>query len=98
MIVRFGYVAMSTVIDNASPSKTMTLKTFNGIADREAAIRKLETIAGDNLHNTLRLLRHNVGNDIQVYRFSSKLIPLATHESLSDWNPFEALREPFTAV
>ncbi|MDU0330969.1 UV DNA damage repair endonuclease UvsE [Paenibacillus sp. 3LSP] len=98
MIVRFGYVAMSTVIANASPSKTMTLKTFNGIADREAAIRRLETIAEENLHNTLRLLRHNVGNDIQVYRFSSKLIPLATHESLSDWNPYEALREPFAAV
>ncbi|MGG6312562.1 UV DNA damage repair endonuclease UvsE [Paenibacillus macerans] len=98
MIVRFGYVAMSAVIENASPSKTMTLKTFSGLADREAAVRRLETIAEQNLHNTLRLLRHNVGNDIRVYRFSSKLIPLATHELLSDWNPYEALREPFAAV
>lgn len=98
MIVRFGYVAMSTVIKDASPSKTMTLKTFQSLANREAAIRRLEMISAQNLHNTLRLLRHNAGNDIQVYRFSSKLVPLATHELLSDWNPYEALRESFAEV
>lgn len=98
MIVRFGYVAMSTVIPNASPSKTMTLKTFQSLADRAAAIRRLESIAAQNLHNTLRLLRHNAASDIHIYRFSSKLIPLATHELLADWNPYDALRESFTAV
>ncbi|MEF2966136.1 UV DNA damage repair endonuclease UvsE [Paenibacillus sp. M1] len=98
MIVRFGYVAMSTVVAGASPSKTMTYKTFSGLADREAAVRKLESIAAENLHNTLRLLRHNLAHDIKVYRFSSKLIPLATHEALKGWNPYEALREPFAEV
>ncbi|GGH38580.1 UV DNA damage repair endonuclease UvsE [Paenibacillus segetis] len=98
MIVRFGYVAMSTVVGNASPSRTMTYKTFSGLADREAGLRRLETISTENLQNTLRLLRHNLAYGIQVYRFSSKLIPLATHQSLADWNPFEALREPFAAV
>lgn len=98
MIVRFGYVAMSTVVGNASPSKTMTFKTFSGLADREAGLRRLETITTENLHNTLRLLRHNLAYGIQVYRFSSKLVPLATHLGLADWDPFEALREPFAKV
>lgn len=98
MIVRFGYVAMSVVVSNASPSKTMTMASFNKIGDREAAIRKLERIAAENLHNTLRLLRHNLANQIQVYRFSSKLIPLATHADLQDWNPFEALTPSFQEV
>lgn len=98
MIVRFGYVAMSTVVKNASPSRTMTYKTFSGLPDREAAIRRLESIAAENLHNTLRLLRHNVAHDILVYRLTSKLIPLATHEGLVDWNPFEALQEQFAEV
>lgn len=98
MIVRFGYVAMSTVVANASPSRTMTFKTFSGLSDREAAVRRLESIAAENLHNTLRLLRHNAASGIHVYRFSSKLIPLATHEALADWDPFEALREPFGEV
>ena len=45
MIVRFGYVAMSTVIKNCSPSKTMTMATFKKLGDRDAAIRRLENIA-----------------------------------------------------
>ncbi|WP_429373941.1 UV DNA damage repair endonuclease UvsE [Paenibacillus sp. DS2015] len=98
MIVRFGYVAMSMVVKNASPSRTMTMTSFNKLGDREAAIRKLERIAQENLHNTLRLLKHNLAHDIQVYRFSSKLIPLATHGDLIEWNPFLALQESFAEV
>jgi UV DNA damage endonuclease len=98
MIVRFGYVAMSVEVKNASPSKTMTASSFNKLTDREAAIRKLERIAAENLHNTLRLLRHNKAHDIQLYRFSSKLIPLLGHEMLSDWQPIPALAPQFAEV
>lgn len=98
MIVRFGYVAMSTVVQNASPSKTMTMKSFMKLNDREAGLHKLERIANENLHNTLRLLKHNAAHDIKVYRFSSKLIPLATHQDMQDWDPFPALREGFQAI
>ncbi|BFH17190.1 UV DNA damage repair endonuclease UvsE [Paenibacillus melissococcoides] len=98
MLVRFGYVAMSMLVANASPSRTMTYKRFQGLADREAALRKLERIAAENLHNTLRLLKHNRAHDIRLYRMSSKLIPLATHQELADWDPFPALREDFAAV
>ncbi|MNW38714.1 UV DNA damage endonuclease [compost metagenome] len=100
MIVRFGYVAMSTTLENASPSKTMTYKTFSGLTDQEAAVRRLESIAAENLHNTMRLLRHSIAHDIHVYRFTSKLIPLATHEALIklEWNPYEALAKPFAEV
>ncbi|MCD1258751.1 UV DNA damage repair endonuclease UvsE [Paenibacillus athensensis] len=98
MIVRLGYVAMSMEVKNASPSKTMTATAFGKLGDREAAIRKLERIAAENLHNTLRLLRHNRAHDIHVYRFSSKLIPLIGHELLEGWDPFPALREGFAEI
>lgn len=98
MIVRLGYVAMSTVVQNASPSKTMTVTHFSKIADREAAVRKLERIAAENLHNTLRLLRHNRAHDIRLYRFSSRLIPLIGHDLLSEWNPIQDLAPDFAAV
>jgi len=48
MRVRFGYVAMSTVLRGASPSRTMTASAFARLADREAAVRRLERIAGQN--------------------------------------------------
>ncbi|MCQ4085710.1 UV DNA damage repair endonuclease UvsE [Saccharibacillus sp. JS10] len=98
MIVRFGYVAMSLEIQDSSPSKTMTMARFARLPDRESGLRELERIASINLHNTLRLLRHNIAEGIEVYRFSSKLIPLATHTDLADWNPFIALAEPFAEI
>jgi len=98
MIVRFGYVAMSTLLEDTSPSKTMTYASFGKLEDRAAALRKLEHIAQQNLHNTLRLLKHSVGHEIAMYRFSSKLIPLATHPQLTDWNPYPALEEHFKAI
>jgi UV DNA damage endonuclease len=94
MIVRLGYVAMSVELQNASPSQTMTFAQFNRIKDREAAIRKLERIAESNLENCLRLLKHSAANDIHFFRFSSRLIPLANHEELLDWNFLRPLKEP----
>lgn len=98
MIVRLGYVAMSTVVANASPSKTMTATNFAKIADRDAAIRKLERLAAENIHNTLRLLRHNRAHDIRLYRFSSKLIPLMGHELLAGWDPIPTLADELRAL
>jgi UV DNA damage endonuclease len=98
MIVRLGYVAMSMLVANASPSKTMTATNFAKLNDREAAIRKLERIAAENIHNTLRLLKHNRAYDIQLYRCSSKLIPLIGHEMLEDWVPIPLLRDEFAEL
>ncbi len=98
MIVRFGYVAMSVYLENASPSRTMTMASFSKLADREAGLRKLERIAEENLRNTLRLLKHNRYMDVRVYRLTSKLIPLATHDDLSDWDPYPALAPSFAEV
>ncbi|WP_059171515.1 UV DNA damage repair endonuclease UvsE [Bacillus sp. FJAT-27445] len=97
-IVRLGYVAMSTVVEHCSPSQTMTFAQFQRLKDREAAIRKLERIALSNLENCLRLLRHNLANDIRFFRFSSRLIPLANHEELSDWDYITPLEEGFRNI
>jgi len=98
MLVRFGYVAMSTTVENASPSKTMTATHFAKLTDREAAIRKLERIAEENLRNTLRLLKHNRAHDIRVYRFSSKLIPLINHAYVEGWDPYPYLEPAFAEI
>ena len=69
------------------------VRTVSKIDDREAAIRKLERIANSNLENCLRLLKHNKGHDISFFRLSSKLIPLANHEELLEWNYIRPLKE-----
>ncbi|MUG73796.1 MULTISPECIES: UV DNA damage repair endonuclease UvsE [Paenibacillus] len=98
MLVRLGYVAMSVAVKNASPSKTMTYANFSKLDDRAAALRKLERIAGENIQNTLRLLKHNRAHDIEMYRCSSKLIPLIGHEELGDWDPIGRLADNFAEV
>lgn len=97
MIIRFGFVAMSVLLENASPSRTMTFANYAKLDDREAALRKLERLTEENLHNALRVLRHAAAHDIRVYRFSSKIIPLATHAELADWDPYrsEGVRDAF---
>ncbi len=91
MIVRFGYVAMSMVLKDCSPSRTVTATNLERIQEPKARISKLLRLARENLHNTQRLLYHNSANDISVYRFTSKLIPLATHPLASDWKWMEDL-------
>ncbi|MEH6939134.1 UV DNA damage repair endonuclease UvsE [Bacillus sp. JJ664] len=93
MHVRLGYVAMSMNLQNASPSKTMTFAQFLKQKDKEAAIRKLELISKTNINNCLRLLKHNKAHNISFFRLSSKLIPLANHEELKDWNFMKPLKE-----
>lgn len=97
-IVRLGYVAISMELKNASTSQTMTFTRFQKIEDREAAIRELERISISNLHNTLRILKHNVGSEIYFYRFTSRLIPLANHPELPDWNYLKPLQEQLREI
>ncbi|SDM72750.1 UV-damage endonuclease [Psychrobacillus sp. OK028] len=97
-IVRLGYVAMSMELKNASPSKTMTFTQFQKYRDREAAISKLERIAMANLENTHRLLKHNVFSEIYFYRLSSRLIPLANHLELSEWDYMKPLKEKLQEI
>jgi len=92
-IVRLGYVAMSVHVKNCSPSQTMTFSQFSKIDSREVAIAKLERIARSNMENCLRLLKHNLAHDIQFFRLSSRLVPLATHEEVAGWDYLKAVSE-----
>lgn len=98
MKVNFGFVAMSMQVKNASPSKTITLKSFNKIADRQAALKKVYRIASENLENTKRVLYHAIANDISFYRFSSRLIPLNGHEAVKEVNYIKMLQKQFAEI
>ena len=97
-IVRLGFVAMSMELKNASPSQTMTYSQFQKIADREAAIHKLERISISNLQHTFRILKHAAASEIHFYRLTSRLIPLANHEDLLDWNYMKPLQEQLKEI
>jgi len=100
MLLRFGYVAMSVELVKCSPSGTVTFKTYSDLRlrDPEAAISKLRRTARENINNTLRLLRHNAANGVLLYRFSSRMVPLATHPGLAQWDYLEDIKDLLAAI
>lgn len=77
MILRLGYVAISKTIEITS-SKTITYTNFI----KDYNYNKLYEIIEENLNNLEEIIKYNIKNNIHFYRLTSKLIPLATHNSV----------------
>lgn len=78
MKIRFGYVANALGLWDSSPSKTITFTRYSALHKNER-LEKLKSITAQNLRNSKRILFYNIANEIKLYRFSSSIVPLATH-------------------
>ncbi|WP_313799751.1 UV DNA damage repair endonuclease UvsE [Cytobacillus sp.] len=78
MKIRFGYVANALGLWDASPSKTLTFTRYSALP-KEERLEKLKAVTAQNIYHTKRILYYNLANEIELYRFSSALVPLATH-------------------
>lgn len=94
MNINLGYVAISLNLENSSPNKTVTLKNLEKI-DENLWISKIEGLSKKNIENTIRILRYNKGYGIKLYRFTSKLVPFATHMRFENWDWRSELGEEF---
>lgn len=98
MKVRLGYVAMSLKLHECSSSKTVTVKTLEQIEGHENRLNRLRRITGENLTNCARLLYYNAAHQIHLFRFTSKLVPLATHPIAEGWDYCADLKTEFTRI
>lgn len=89
MKIRFGYVSQAISLWDCSPSKTITYTRYRQLPKLERQEKLLE-VTGLNLEHTLRMLYYNVAHQIELYRFSSSIVPLATHPEIR-WD----FRTPF---
>ncbi|QCJ42668.1 UV DNA damage repair endonuclease UvsE [Bacillus sp. S3] len=78
MKIRFGYVANALGLWDASPSKALTFARYSALPKHER-MEKLKEVTAQNLLHTKRILYYNFAHEIKLYRFSSSLVPLATH-------------------
>ncbi|MGM9924813.1 MAG: UV DNA damage repair endonuclease UvsE [Bacillus sp. (in: firmicutes)] len=78
MKIRFGYVCHAIALYDASPAKTLTFKRYSQLGEEER-IEKLHTVTRANLNNTKRMLHYNIAHEIELYRLSGSIVPLATH-------------------
>ncbi|CAM3601395.1 UV DNA damage repair endonuclease UvsE [Aeromicrobium ponti] len=90
MKIRLGYVSHAISLWEASPARTLTFTRYQQMPAEER-LEKLKTVTAQNLQNTLRMLHYNIAHEIQLYRLSSSIVPLATHpEVLWDFvTPFK---------
>lgn len=98
MIVRFGYVAMALEIAEGSPNKTVTVTNLLKIPNEGDRLNRLRRLVRVNLDNQLRVLKYNKGHEIHVFRFTSKLIPLATHEAAGGWDYLQEFRQELLEI
>ena len=82
MKIRLGYVSIPVSIGKLTPSSTMTY-TYYKTLEESAAIKRLDEIIRSNFSDLKKILYYNKQNEIQFYRLTSNLIPLATHPNIS---------------
>lgn len=96
MILRFGYVSMANPLWESSPSRTLTFTHWKR-QDEASRKEKLHFLTEQNLKNTIRILHYNIAHEIQVYRFSSSLIPLAAQPDVQ-WDFITPFRQLFKEI
>lgn len=89
---------MTLNLVDASPSGTVTFTSYSKLQDDTAKLYRLRKLANKNLENTLRILRYNKAYNINVYRLTSKLIPLATHPSTDNWDYASDFQSEFKLI
>lgn len=78
MKIRFGYVSHAISLWDASPAKALTYTRYQQLSQQER-IEKLHYVTKQNLDHTIRMLYYNLAHELELYRFSSSIVPLATH-------------------
>lgn len=90
MFIRFGYVSSALNLWDCSPAKSLTFARYSKL-DEKAGKEALHSVTKQNLEHTRRMIHYNIAHQIELYRFSSSLVPLATHPEVK-WDfltPFQ---------
>ena len=78
MVIRFGYVAISKVI-NITSSHSITYSSYVKDVNND----RLYDVVLKNLDSLIEILNYNISNNIHFYRMSSAIFPLATHPNVN---------------
>jgi UV DNA damage endonuclease len=96
MRVRLGFVANSLALWDSSPSKTMTYRRFTELPAQER-MEKLMEVTRLNLAHTKRILYYCAAHEIELYRLSSSIVPLATHPDV-EWDFLSPFKEEWNEL
>lgn len=95
MNIRLGYVALPVTL-NITSSSTVTYSHYKKLGVKRGN-EKLDKVIMSNFHDLLEILKYNVSNEIDFYRMTSALIPLATHP-LVKYEVFKKYKNEFIEI
>ena len=96
MDIRFGYVSTALDLWDSSPSKTITYTRWSSLSAKDQQNRLLE-LTKQNIETTKRILYYNIAKEIKIYRFSSSIVPLATHPDVK-WDYITPFKKDWTEL
>ena len=95
--MELGYACINLSLEDCSPGRRTTVGYLKKLT-AEQKEEKLNSLVEENLNNTLYILKFNVKKDIKVYRLSSDIIPLATHDITKDWDYIDKFNDKFKEI
>ena len=98
MNIRFGYVALSNNLSKVTSSSTVTYSYYKKLISEHDQLNKLKGVTLSNLEDLKKIILYNIDNEIHFYRMTSKLIPLATHEEVKNWDYLKLFKPYFTEL
>jgi UV DNA damage endonuclease len=84
MRIRLGYVAIALKLPKVTASSQFTYSRYKKLTEEEQ-INELKRVTRSNMEDLIKILSYNAENHIHFYRITSKLIPLATHPEVMNW-------------
>ncbi|MBT2573048.1 UV DNA damage repair endonuclease UvsE [Bacillus sp. ISL-51] len=96
MLFRFGFVSNAMSLWDASPAKTLTYARYTKLPAQERK-EALLSVTKANITNTLRTIHYVIGHGIPLYRFSSSIVPLATHPDVL-WDFVTPFQQEFREI
>ncbi|OCL25839.1 UV damage endonuclease UvsE [Orenia metallireducens] len=97
MKMELGYACINLNLKDCTPNRRTTVGHLKKLSLEGQEI-KLNTLLKENLENTLRILKFNKAHNIKFYRFSSNVVPLATHEVSNGWDYLDKFKEKFLEI
>lgn len=86
MKISLGYVSIALNLPKVTASSTITYTNYEKQGNNEKKLNKLKVVTLSNLDDLYKILQYNVENEVNFYRITSQLIPLATHPQVENWN------------
>jgi UV DNA damage endonuclease len=98
--IRLGYACINLSLQAETGGPRLRGLTAKRLSTMEPAERRkhLYQVGRNNLKTVGAILRWNAAHDIQLYRLTSELVPLATHPVAAEWDWEVDLADEFAEV